>query len=286
MPTTATIPTVTYSRLRTLCEMFEDHQKNRISQQNRLRSLTTSEYTRSRRRSMDDVPPLVATLLHIENELSRDMIEEYHRVAPSGIIEWQEDTPGVGDHTLARLLGHLGHPRHAQPEYWADNPSVADGEFGDADNPKKALILGDPFERTVGQLWQYTGHGRAERRRKGMTKDEALRLGNPRCKMLVHLIATGVVKEQIRKNEDGTRTARGELGEFYLAEKLRYNDRTHSGPCSGGYTAAGPGKILFAKCKVEGRHAEAGDPYSPGHVNAIALRHLGKEILRELWEAS
>lgn len=277
---------LSYMDLRTTAEMLEDVQKSRISNANRVESATVSA-------------PLYAAVIgrlrDTEQELSKVLVGMYREVAPASVVSWQEATPGVGAHLLARLLGHLGDPREAQPKFWAES---AEGKHGDAESPKRALQDGEPFERTVGQLWQYCGHGRALRPRKGMSQEEAFQLGNPRCKMLVHLIAEGVVKAQVRKQGDGSRTALGELGRFYLAEKARYAAKTHSGPCSGGHVSAGPGKVVFAKCKVPtgsptthggrgtSRYAEAGDPYQPGHVNAIALRHLGKKLLQGLWVAA
>jgi hypothetical protein len=156
-----------------------------------------------------------------------------------------------------------------------------------------------------------------------MTQEEAFALGKPSCKMLVHLLAESVVKAQVRNPHDPDSETRreslGYLGGYYLTEKAKYSLRVHPGPCSGGFVPAGPGKVVFAKCKVrpstvfadthqatDGRqvspskldpnthlvrdgktyYAQAGDPYSPGHVNAIALRHLGKEILKQLWLAA
>lgn len=270
---------VAYLDLRIMAEMYEDHQKSRIAQANRVGSSTVTRW--------DGYEEYIQSLRALEEKLSRALVQEYKQTVPPGVLQWQEATLGIGGHMLARLLGHLGHPRIAVPKSWVDNAGVADGEMGTEENPKKALVDGEPFERTVGQLWQYCGHGRAARRSKGMTQEEAFALGNPACKMLVHLIAEAVVKAQVRKTDDnGGRCALGDLGEFYLAEKAKYQARTHSGPCPGGYVSAGPGKVVFAKCKVDGHYAEAGDPYSAGHVNLIALRHLGKEILKGLWVAT
>jgi hypothetical protein len=265
---------VNYMDLRIAAEMLEDAQKTRISQENRVHSETVGarRYEAILRRASET-----------EKELSKILVALYREVAPPGVVAWQEVTPGVGAHLLARLLGHLGDPVRAQPKAWAEKE---DGKHGDKDNPKRALVHNEPFERTVGQLWQYCGHGGAGRRRKGMTQDEALALGNPRCKMLTHLISEGIVKAQVRKREDGSRHAASFLGRFYLDEKSRYAAKVHSAPCSGGPVSAGPKKVVFAKCKHDGHYAVAGDPYQPGHVNAIALRHLGKRLLQGLWVAA
>ena len=267
-----------WAALRTAAEMYSDHQKSRIAQEGRVRSSTVDPAW---------FEAYIAGERQQEQRLGRLLEHAMNDVAPAGVLAWAAVSPGIGDKLLGRLLGQLGHPIHALPKYWSVNPDMADGEFGSAENPRRRLQTGEPFERTVGQLWQYCGHGRADRRRAGMTQQEAFALGNPQCKMLVHLLAESVVKAQVRKDPDDpdARIALGSLGAFYLAEKAKYALRTHTGPCSGGHVAAGPGKVVFAKCKVDGHYAEAGDPFSKGHINAIALRHLGKQILRELWLA-
>lgn len=293
---TATEPTQGppgWDHLRTAAEMYADHQKSRIAQEGRVRSATVDP-------SMFEA--YIAAEREQEQALGKQLERLLQTVAPIGVLEWAAVSSGIGDKLLGRLLGHLGHPRLAEPKYWAANPAMAAGEFGDAANPKRKLVAGESFERTVGQLWQYCGHGRADRRRAGMTQDEAFALGNPRCKMLVHLLAESVVKAQVRKDPDDAeaRIALGPLGAFYLAEKAKYAVRVHSAPCSGGYVPAGPGKVVFSKCKLAPvqtasvthsvgggvTYAQAGDPFQKGHVNAIALRHLGKEILRQLWLAA
>jgi hypothetical protein len=266
-----------YAELRQAAEMYADHQKLRIVTNNRIGSITVN---------VADYGPHAAALEKLERSLSRQLVKICREAVPVGVVAWQqsEDARGVGEHMLARLLGHLGHPHLAVPKYWARNTTVADDEFGDQDNPKRMLMAGEPYLRSMSQLWQFCGHGAPLRRRAGMTQDEAFALGNPSCKMLTHLLAESVVKGQVRNTDDG-KIALGSLGRHYLDTKSRYAERTHSGPCSGGYTNAG-GRVVFAKCKVDGHYADAGDPFTPSHLNAIALRHLGKQILMNIFDAS
>jgi hypothetical protein len=181
-----------YAALRQAAEMYADHQNLRIVSDNRIRSLTVHP----------EAYALHSEMLHdLEKGLSRNLIRIYRDTAPTGVLEWQAQTVGVGEHMIARLLGHLGHPRLAVPKYWARNITIGDAEFGDAENPKRMLVDGDPFLRSVSQLWQFCGHGAPSRRRAGMTQEEAFALGNPHCKMLLHLIAESVVKGQVRTTE-------------------------------------------------------------------------------------
>lgn len=271
-----------YAVLRQAAEMYADHQAHRIRATNQIKSLTVTAR---------DYEFYAESLSEDEKRLSRALVRAYRATVPVGVIEWQQATLGIGEHMLARLLGQLGHPRLAIPKHWARNSTIGDDEWGNKENPKRLLVAGEPYLRTLSQLRSYCGHGEARQRRKGMTQEEAFGLGNPGCKMLVHLLAEGVVKAQIRSNDDivagsiGTRYARGPLGQFYLDTRARYEERGHSGPCPGGPTVVN-GRALRIRCKVDGRYAEAGDPFQPSHVNAIALRHLGKRILEELYDAA
>src|SRR5690606_6954143 len=67
----------------------------------------------------------------------------------------------------------------------------------------------EPYERSLRQLWTYCGHGAPVKRRKGMSQDEALGLGSPRCKMLVHLLAEATIKcrPEPKKTSEATRQA-------------------------------------------------------------------------------
>jgi hypothetical protein len=256
--------------------MYADHQRYRIGVSNQIASLTVdpSGYT-----------PYRDTLVALERDLSRALVSLYRSTVPAGVLEWQAQTLGVGEHLLARLLGHLGHPRLATPKHWAQNSTIRDGEWGDAENPKRMLIDGQPFLRSCSQLLQYCGHGAAGRRVAGMSQAEAFALGRPECKMLVNRIADSIVKAQVRTRPTGEKYALGELGQLYLDTKARYAERTHSGPCPGGVAVVN-GRALRIRCKIDGRYADTGDPFQPSHLQAIGLRHLGKQILRELFDAS
>ncbi|HEX7355269.1 MAG TPA: hypothetical protein VF288_10605 [Mycobacteriales bacterium] len=118
-----------------------------------------------------------------EHRLMLALRRQYRKTAPPGVIEWQKESPGIGTDMLAQLLGELGHPRYATPMHW-------EGTGND-----RVLVVDEPFERTVGQLWQYCGHGRPGRVTKGATAAELFALGNPRLKVLTHLMAECSIKE-------------------------------------------------------------------------------------------
>lgn len=161
-----------HAELRLLAESFEDAQKARIAIENRLRS------------GADAGPALEAleSLRHAEAKLSLALRRRFRTVNPE-LTAWAKETVGVGEHLLARLIGTIGHPVIASPYHW-------EGEGSD-----RILVSDPPYLRSVSQLWSYCGHGDPTRkRRKGMGANEAMALGNPRAKMLVHLIAESCVK--------------------------------------------------------------------------------------------
>lgn len=168
-----------WDALRLFAEMYEDAQRARIGCENRVRSATVDE---------DLTAASLAALTAAESELKKALGKQYKRTVPGSILEWQEQTRGIGVHLLARLLGVIGHPVLATPHHW-------EGEGAD-----RVLVADPPFLRNVAKLWAYCGHGDPSRKRaKGMTAAQAASLGNPRAKMLVHLLAEAVIKSA---NED------------------------------------------------------------------------------------
>src|SRR5205085_7998418 len=106
------------------------------------------------------------------------------RATAPRLYKWSKDTPGVGEHLLARLLGAVGHPCVATPHHW------------EGEGSERVLVADEPFVRNVAKLWAYCGHGDPTRRRKtGMSAEDAASLGNPKAKMLAHLMAETAMKQ-------------------------------------------------------------------------------------------
>ena len=170
-------PSGGWAALRLLAEMYEDAQRSRIGCENRVRSATVDP---------DLTAASLDALARAEHELKKALQAQYKRTVPAPIQAWAKETRGIGKttpHMLARLLGVIGHPVIATPHHW-------EGEGSD-----RVLVADPPFARNVAKLWAYCGHGDPNRKRaKGMTAPEAARLGNPRAKMLTHLLAEAVIK--------------------------------------------------------------------------------------------
>lgn len=216
-----------FDELRTLAESFEDAQKARIAIENRLRSGTVPA---------GPVADALDSLEHAEKKLGLAMRQNFRRTAPA-VSAWVNETPGVGEHLTARLLGAIGDPLIATPHRW-------EGEGED-----RILVAGEPFVRNLAKLWAYCGHGDPNRRRrKGMTAEDAFALGNPRAKMIVHLLA-----ESAMKVTGAAGRRRSPYRDVYDVGRARYEER---------------------------------EDWTDGHRHAAALRLVGKEILRDLWRIS
>jgi hypothetical protein len=226
-----------YLKLRILSEMFWDCQDFRKAMASKARSAT-----------VDDVVAMaLAAYQDTETQLSKAMIRELRHAAPAPVLAWIAESPGIGEHLAARLIGVIGDPYVAYPMHW-------EGTGKD----DRHLVADPPFTRNVAKLWAVCGYGDpARKRRAGMTAADAAALGNWKPKMILRLLAESCVKQP------GTRYDR-----VYRAAREEYAGRVHAGPCP--------------QCKGS---SEAGQPWRDGHQHAAALRRVAKEILRDLWEA-
>jgi hypothetical protein len=294
-----------YAELRMWAEAFADAQAARVAFEAKDRSGTVET---------EAFGPVVELFAEAEKRLENELAACYRMTVPDSVRRWQEESAGIGEHTLARLLGAVGDPRMAYPKHWEGTGSG------------RHLVEDEPHERLVSQLWQYCGHGAVKNRDVKGDAAALMKNGRPDAKKLVYLMAAAQVKSNAK---GGTR-----YRPVYDAVKKKYDGKVHSKDCTGGYSGN-----LYVKCKTHvpdgglldtaqsteevaqwagrrqlaleeadlrnahpldlfrsdpvdepaaGRkpklgYALAGDPYQPSHKNAIALRHTGKEILRDLW---
>ncbi len=209
------------------------------------------------RKIAHEAVPSLAGMVAVENANLDSLTKHLESIAGPRLRVFL-DTPGIGLKLMARLLGEIGHPVIAFPAHWeeTENPT--------GDEPKRTIVEDEPFERTPGQLWQYTGHGKAERRRKGMDQAELFRLGNPQAKMLTYLTAVGCMKMLGGEDKNGVMRPRSPYRNVYEEAKARY-EITRPDPEKG--------------------EKESAERWTKGHRHNAALRIVGKEILRDLWVA-
>lgn len=235
-------PAPAWQVLRIAAEIFADFQQFRIAAKNRaLRGgVDPEEFT-----------DLIAGLEKQEAILGRYLRDAYRAAVPPSIRTWQAETVGLGEHTFARLLGQLGHPRIAHPWHW-------EGKGRD----ERLLVADAPYARSISQLWSYCGVGDpTRRRRRGMDADEALACGSPDLRALLFVISEGCVKQSASPYRA-----------VYEDAREQYGERTHAEPC--------------VRCGPSGRPAPAGSRWSKAHQDAAAKRKVAKEILRDLWLAA
>lgn len=225
-----------WGELRICADLLHRAQQERIAVGNLLR---TSD--------RDLFGPHLAQLEATEHAARLMLRRCYRRVVPASLKALQKIEAGLGEDSFARILGHLGDPYIATPHWW------------EGTGTNRTLMVGEPYVRTISQLWQYCGHGAPGRVAKGMTADQLAGLGNPTLKMLVHLQAEFCMKQK------------GRYRLLYEAIRSQVEDKVHSIPC--------------VRCGPSGKPAQEGTPWAKGHQHAHALRVLGKELLRDMWLA-
>jgi hypothetical protein len=235
---------VAWAELRITADLFDRAQQERIAVANLIR----------RPEDGGNIDPVffaahLDRLTDVEHQAKLMLGRVYRRTVPTELRAWQTESPGVGAHLFARLLGHLGDPYIATPHYWEGTGSA------------RTLMIEEPRVRTIGQLWQFCGHGAPARRTRGMTAEQLAAQGSPLLKMLVHLNA-----EACMKQPNGTR-----YRDIYVAAKAATEGKTHTTEC--------------VRCGPSGKPAQPGSPWNDGHRHAHALRIVGKELLRDMWLA-
>jgi hypothetical protein len=276
-----------YRELRVFAELFADVQQTRIACGHRAgRCIRCMHIPKDHQRACGkegcacpslflldpgQLKPQLDMLAATEHQLGLAMVRCYRRIVDPSIRTWQQETTGIGEHLLARLLGTIGHPRHATPYHW------------EGQGPERVLISDPPFERNVAKLWAYCGHGDPDRkRRKGMTAEDGAALGNPRAKMLVHLLA-----EAAMKCVGSAATAEAEAS----AHPQPADAQDAGSIATDGADSSDPPRSTRARSPYRDTYEEArlrfaDRDWTPAHQHAAALRSVGKEILRDLWLAA
>lgn len=184
-----------YLALRAIAEVYEDLQRVRIGIGNRVARAPIDG---------DLIAGQMEGIAQSEHQIKLLLRRTFRKTVDPEIVAWQAETIGVGEHLLARLLGVIGHPVHTTVHRW------------EGEGSERTLVVVGMKRRRVSDLWSYCGHGDATRRRaKGMSAADAAAMGNPRAKMLTHLIAESCLKAK----------ARSPYGPVYDAGREKYEER-------------------------------------------------------------
>jgi hypothetical protein len=200
-----------FKHLKYASRQLYDVQQSRIRAENRLRAMIHSG------RFEPEFRADVDQLSNIEGAMAKTMVRQYRAVVDPRILQWQQDTVGIGEKLLARLMGELQHPVIYVPMWWEE------GEDGEG---KRVLMVGEPQSRGVRELWAYTGHGDPERKRfKGMSQEHLFALGNPLAKMLAHLLAQACVMYNGAPDKKGNVRPLSPYRWLYDASRQEYSTR-------------------------------------------------------------
>jgi len=250
----------------------------------------------------------LAGLQMAEDAARRVVVETLASTAPRRLLEWAKAEPGVGDITLGRLLGEIGHPRIYQPMTWIENPDWDSDKPSTAENPKRLCVPnGDPKLRTVAMLWQYSRVGDAlthPRHFKALevepTQAALLAAGSPRVRTRLFVVTDTIVRQSFRFRSDREATSDDQariirdvaelvkspprkvgpvlnpkdpyahlpLAAVYLVRKAITEGRCHTQPC--------------ARCRTSDPDA----PWGAGHRDADARRFVAKQFLKRVWQQS
>lgn len=305
--------------LRIWAESFEDAQRARISCENRmLRGGIDPEL----------FAPQLEALERAEHEIKLAMVRAYRRLVREylpGVEPWAKSRFGIGEHLLARLLGTTGHPRIATPYQWmnGDTPDWHECDPARCGSDRHLVAL-PMFERSVRQWYAFCGYVPGRKRQKGMSAEDAFALGNPRAKMVLHLLAESTIKcrpnsesvavdasgdtalaPPVPRSEASDASAGQPLDSPMLCPSASVCAESRPSPTLSsdadvltGKESGQPAELSDSEEATADRHLyrhvyDAGrlkyadrDDWTLGHQHNAALRLVAKRIARDLWAAS
>lgn len=259
-----------YWQLRTASRNYYDAYRLTVRIGNRLAALAREgeSYTPSTEPLLYEQLVNVKAMKEASGKL---LVRLYKQTAPPLVVKFQQETLGLGEVWVARLVGEVGDFRTYTEAWWTtpdeaglddDRSQGSPASHDDDDDdelspgglviPKRVLAIGEVRTTGVRELWAYCGHGDASlKRRRGQSQDEALASGNPTAKMIVHQMAEFALR--LNGNPDKNGKPRGQTP-YYPA-------------------------YLAARQNAETLHPD----WRKGHVYNHAIRLTGKAILKDLW---
>lgn len=242
-------------------DVVDDLERVRVANENRLRQLTRNEEDKDGEErgfglTLDhpDVARLSALVDVLKDAEKQATSNLTYRMKKHPLGPWVKQAKGIGEKQAARLLAAVGDP------YWND-------------------LYERP--RLVSELWSYCGYGDSSRqvRRKGVKanwSDDAKKRAHlvaEKCKMQLSKPCYSV------KGDDGlvahTVHIDGECTcspyrRLYDEKKAHYASSVHNRECQ--------------RCTGKGQPpAPVGSARKAAHIDAMALRAVKKEILRDMW---
>lgn len=259
--------------LRFAAESLTDAIDLRVKIQNRIRSGQADLMTAGMELTESQVKkhPLVARALEDEDSYRELLTSRYEQAVPLKVREWAQTVPIIRSGELfPRLVGLVGNPRYAVP-------LKLEGTGKD----RKAVADGEPFERSLRQLWQYCGCGDPDLVPEAGNQAVLLRRGKVKT---VRPILFTFSKQLVMSAARSDFTKESELYKIYVDAKAEARFKRHTKTCKNRHrppmTSNGCGTVANPEL------GEIGSLWRPGHQQAHAYRIVQKELLRRWWEAS
>lgn len=271
---------------RTIAEGLSDAIKARISTVNRVD------------RGGGAVDPMQAkamktAALGLEGAYRDLLIAAYEKQVPAEIRDFAAGIPGLATGELfPRILGVLGHPRIAIPYRWEDGAT-------------EPVPDGDPYFRTLRELWQYAGCGNPDLVPKksvlghSPSREELLGAGKrTQLRPLLYTFSSYLMRQHKTNEEivnskywaifeeelEWARGHEGNCGTGTWPLKCAASHRRHERQCQN--TKRPPLSPDGCGTVMHKEWGEPGTPWRPGHCLMHAHRIVQKEFLRDLWRVS
>lgn len=267
--------------LRTLGEALADAIKARVATDNRVKRGGAA---------VDEVAGkvMLQAARNLEDLYRKELVAEYRSVVPAPIREWAAGIPGLASGELfPRIISILGHPRIATPYAWPEGA-------------RTPVPAGEPYERSLRQLWQYAGCGdpasvpvKAVLGRTP-TRQDMLHAGKRTVlRPLLYTFSSSLVLAGTPVTKEGSRlygrprsqaAHDSEFYQIFAAAKAEGAGRVHTRQCQNRkrppMSPNGCGTVQHPEW------GEPGSPWRPGHAQAHAHRVVHKEFLRQLWRVA
>lgn len=246
------------------------------------------------------------TLSHLDTELIRPdwvdtaekaaraaLRDRYEAAVPEQVRDWAATVPGFGSGELfPRLIAAIGDPAIATP--------LLPIEPGDTGRGARSRPAGEPYVRSLRQLFQYCGVGdtmlkpREDVLGRKPEREDVLRAGKRDIQPLLYTWSTLLLRGQRHASVSESR-----YWDLLTARLLL--TRGHEGACDPGKTCFGSHRVHERQCQNHQRPPRRSDgcgtvqnpewgapgsPWRPGHISMDAHRTVQKTLLADLWRVS
>lgn len=225
-------------------------------------------------------------LLHGPREAeseARNLLQAvYAEEVPGDVRDWVSGIPGLKTgEVFPRLIGVVGNPAIATPYKW------------EAQDGQRVLVAdGEPYARSLRQLWAWCGCGDPLRRpASGMSQADLMACGRrtsvrPLLFTFSSYISRAgrvVTKEGSAKQGQPMSQAAADSRYFqaFTTAKEAGMDKKHQDECRNHKRP--PMRPDGCGTVAHPEWGEAGSPWRAGHAEAHAHRIVAKEFLRDLW---